>query len=527
MLFTTLIKELSEVFPHDIDHHEILYGNECRIHVNPENIVEICRFIVNVKAGVLLSLFAADERNVSDGFTIYYIFSMHCEMGFIVLRTIIDDQKQSFQSIASTIYAATLYEREIADMFGLHPKGHPDLRTLVHHGNWPEGCHPLRRDYKSTEKPPFVDGSMQFVQVEGTGVFEIPVGPVHAGIIEPGHFRFSVAGEPIINLEAKLYYTHKAIEKQCEGKTVENVFYFSERISGDETFTNSLAYCLAIEKLAGVILPERAEYSRVIFAELERLLRHFGDLGGICVDVAYGFAAYQFQLLLGWAYQLIEEVTGSRFLRGVNKPGGLRKDFIKDKEKRIIEFINKIKAELSDTIEIIKANSLFIDRIENTGVLSTTIARDVHAVGPVARASGICQDVRKDFPYSIYSRLNFKIPKHAYGDVNCRMNVKLEECFTSISLIRQALAAMPAGSIESFIGLLEPYQSAFGCTEAPRGENIHWVMTGENGTIFRYKIRTPSFCNWPALCHAVKGNIIPDFPLINKSFNLSYAGNDL
>lgn len=527
MAFPILINELVEVFSQEIIRHEFQDVQECRIYVHPENIVEICKFIVVEKTGVLLSLFAVDERNISGGFAIYYIFSLHCVAGFIVLKMMLDNQKQSFRSVAGIVFAAALYEREIADMFGLYPEGHPNLRPLVHHDNWPLACHPLLRDYESKLKPPFEDNPMQFMKVKGTGVFEIPVGPVHAGIIEPGHFRFSVAGEPIINLEAKLYYVHRGIEKLSEEKTIENVFYLSERISGDETFTNSLAYCLAIEKLAGVTIPEKAEYSRVILAELERLLRHLGDLGGICVDVSYGFAAYQFQLLIGWTYQVIEEVTGSRFLRSVNKPGGLRKDFIKGKEKNIIEFLLKTENELSDTVEIMKKNSLFIDRIENTGVLSTTIARDVHAVGPAARASGICRDVRKDFPYSIYSKLDFAIPMHSYGDVNSRMNVKIEECFTSINLIKQSLAALPAGSIESYISTLAPFQSAFGCTEAPRGENVHWVMTGEKGTIYRYKIRTPSFCNWPALCYAVKGNIIPDFPLINKSFNLSYAGNDL
>jgi Ni,Fe-hydrogenase III large subunit/Ni,Fe-hydrogenase III component G len=527
MLFTSFINELNENFPHDIFSQEILYGNECHMNVNPEKIAQLCGFIVNDKTGALVLLFAADERNMSGGFAIYYVFSIYSEMGFAVFRTVIDSERQSFNSIAGTIYSAILYEKEIADMFGLMPEGHPDLRPLVHHGNWPEGCYPLRRDCGVTVKPPFVDRQTQFVKVEGTGVFEVPVGPVHAGIIEPGHFRFSVAGEPIINLEAQLYFVHRGIEKLCEGKTVENVLFFSERISGDETFANSLAYCLAIEKIAGVVLPERAEYSRVIFAEFERLLRHLSDLGGICVDVAYGFASSQFQLLLNWAYQIIEEVTGSRFLRSVNKPGGLRKDFTRDKESRILESIKKIEVELYDTNKIIKANSIFIDRVENTGVLSTKIAGDIHTVGPVARASGVCKDVRKDFPYSVYSKLDFKVPEHANGDVNCRMNVKLEECFASINLIRQALAAMPEGSVETYVGSLEPYKSAFGCVEAPRGENIHWVMTGENGTILRYKIRTPSFCNWPALCHAVKGNIIPDFPLINKSFNLSYAGNDL
>jgi len=353
------------------------------------------------------------------------------------------------------------------------------------------------------------------------------VGPVHAGIIEPGHFRFSVAGEPIINLEAQLYYVHKGIEKLCEGQSIERCLYVSERISGDETFANSLAYCQAIEKIARVRIPDRAQHTRVVFAELERLTSHLGDLAGICLDAAYGFATFQFRMMRGWAYGAADELCGMRFLRSVNKLGGVRKDFAAGKEAKLREQLQKIRSELEDTVNIIKANSLFIDRVENTGILETKIASDLNAVGPGGRASGLRFDVRKSFPYEVYNQLEFNIPEHHNGDINCRMNTKIEECFESISLMLQALETMPDGNVLEAINSVEPYRFAFGLTEAPRGENIHWVMTGENNTIYRYKIRTPSFCNWPALCHAVKGNIVPDFPLINKSFNLSYAGNDL
>ena len=517
--------EITSVFPQDIIRTETAYGNQTRMDVNPENIILLCEFIAGQKSGELISLFAADERNVSGGFAVYYVFSIRSESCFIILKTLLEGQ--SFHSISNFVYSALLYEREIWDMFGLVPEGHPDLRNLVHHGNWPEGNYPLRKNFNVAQKLPFADRPIPFTKVKGTGVFEVPVGPVHAGIIEPGHFRFSVAGEPIINLEAQLSFVHKGIEKLCEGRTVEEVLFFSERISGDETFANSLAYCMAIEKIAQAKVPQRAEYARIIFAELERLLRHIGDLGGICVDVAYGFASSQFQLILNWTYQLIEQVCGSRFLRSVNKPGGLRRDFITGHENLIIESINRIESELIDTVAIIKAKNTFIDRVENTGVLSTKIAGDLHAVGPAARASGICADVRKDFPYGLYDQLDFAVPQHANGDVNCRMNVKIEECYASVSIIRQALARLPGGSVFSDITTLPPFVSALACVEAPRGEAVHWIMTGENSTILRYKIRTPSFCIWPALCQAVRGNIIPDFPLINKSFNLSYAGNDL
>lgn len=501
--------------------------NELHLEVGSSGIRDICIWLGNELGCTLISLFAMDERDNKGRFTIYYTFAERSSGQLIVLTVAVDPSQKSFPSISPKVHAAALYEREIQDLFGLHPLGHPDPKRLIFHGNWPQNKHPLRKDFPLSCSPAFADEKIEFKTINGEGVFEIPVGPVHAGIIEPGHFRFSLAGEPILNLEAQLYFVHKGIEKLCEGKTVEQCFYISERISGDETFTNSLAYCQAIEKIAGITVPDRAEYTRVLFAELERLTSHLGDLAGVCLDVAYGFAAFQFRMMRGWAYRIADELCGMRFLRSVNKPGGIRIDFVDGKEAALMVLLKEIKKELEDTSDIVLHNSLFIDRVENTGILKNKIAVDLNASGPGGRASGVPYDVRKVFPYAAYSSLDFQIPVQNDGDVCSRVKVKFEECFQSISLMMQAIESMPSGEIKTEIGALKPYQSAFGITEAPRGENVHFIMTGENQTLLRYKVRTPSFCNWPALCHAVKGNVVPDFPLINKSFNLSYAGNDL
>lgn len=523
----TILTRLASVFPEDLYRHALQNKNELVLEVNPTKIAEICQEIRNSLNGTLVSLFANDERTLNGKFAVYYIWALRKTGCFIMIRTLLEPENPVFISITTKIHQAHLYEQEIRDLYGLIPQGHPDSRSLIFHGNWPPEVYPLRKDFDRTGRPPFENKEVEFRRVNGTGVYEIPVGPVHAGIIEPGHFRFSVAGEPIINLEARLYFVHKGLEKLAEGSSIEKCYYLAERISGDESFANSLAYCQAVEKIACVDVPKRALFSRVIFAELERLTSHLGDLAGICVDVAYGFAAFQFRLLRAWCYLLAEELACSRFLRNINQPGGIRKDFIAGKEKRALEALQKIKTELDETVKIIKSNPLFIDRVEHTGVLKTAIARDLNAVGPAGRASGLPGDVRKDLPYAAYDWLDFQPSLHHNGDVNCRMNVKIEECFTSLDLMRQALKTMAAGAVYTPVGQLEPFRFALGYTEAPRGENIHFLMTGENNTVFRYKVRTPSFCNWPALCHAVKGNIVPDFPLINKSFNLSYAGNDL
>ncbi len=522
-----IYEKLVEKFPNSIQDKITCNSNETYIHVDATQILEICKYISKELGYPLVSMFANDETGMNGKYAIYYVFADREKVLMLTVITRIDPAAMEFISISEEIHAAALYEREIKDLFGINPIGHPNAKRLVFHSNWPKGEHPLRKSFDVRHKPGFANEEIFFSKVKGEGVFEIPVGPVHAGIIEPGHFRFSVAGEPIINLEAQLYYTHKGIEKMCEGESIEKCLYVSERISGDETIANSLAYCQAIEKIAEAKIPPRAKYTRVVFAELERLTSHLGDLSGICQDVAYGFASYQFSMMKGWAYSVADELCGMRFLRSVNKPGGVRKDFILGKESKIVGQLKEIETELKDTEKIINSNSMFIDRVENTGILKTSIATDLNAVGPSGRASGIHCDARKSFPYEAYEKLEFTMPEHNNGDVNCRMHTKIEECYESIKLMIEAIEKMPEGEVLVAIGLLEPYKFAIGMTEAPRGENIHWVMTGANNTIFRYKIRTPSFCNWPAVCHAVKGNIVPDFPLINKSFNLSYAGNDL
>ncbi len=503
--------------------------NEIYTEVAPEDIKDACLNVYSNIDCVLVNLFGNDIA-LSERIIVYYTFSVRSSNTLITLFTKVEKaEEMQLDSLSGDIPSSAFYEREIQDMFGIRFKGICDNRVLVHHGNFPQKVFPLRKDFKVNTKLAFEKNELEFASVTGTGVFEVPVGPVHAGIIEPGHFRFSVAGEPIINLEAKLYYVHRGLEKLAENENYMKVLLFSERISGDETYTNSLAFSQAIEKLSGITyLPERAVYSRVVFAELERICAHLGDISGLCVDTAYIFPAGQFAMMRRWILILCEQLTGSRFLRNSNKPGGLRRDFIRNNEKIIHECIDKLEKEFKETVSIIKNNGMFIDRVEHTGILTHEIAADLNAVGPGGRASGVKTDVRKEFPYAAYDKLKFSIPEHTNCDVNCRMNVKIEEVFEAISLIRQALEKMPEGGpIAVEIGELKPYVYAYGMTEAPRGENIHFVMTGENNTILRYKVRTPSFCNWPALCHAVRTNTLTDFPLINKSFNLSYAGNDL
>lgn len=533
MTWERIIEQLKDKLPVDTRKSEISYPSGIYpfgIYIDiDQDLLSICALLIKEPDTALVTLFANDEREIDGCFRLYYSFSLGDGAPLVTLRYPVSPEKTVVPSISSTIPAAIRYEMEIRDLFGIQFSEHPDHNTLIFHTGSPADGYPLRNDFPLTETTVYQPCAKEYLNIEGTGVYEIPVGPVHAGIIEPGHFRFSVAGEPIIHLEAELYYVHKGIEKIAANKSIQQVLLLSERISGDETFSNSLAFCQAVERIAGLTqLPEKTVYSRMIFAEMERLYNHLGDLSGVCLDVAYGFAASQFAMMRRWCQLANEQLTGSRFLRNVNRPGGLRKDFLNTKEKIVTELLAKLEREFQDTVRIIKNNSLYIDRVEHTGVIRKAIARDLHAVGPAARSVGIQNDARRQFSYLPYREAGFESSSHQMGDVNCRVNVKIDEILQSIQIIQNALKLMPQlGEMLVELPEPEPYQSAFGITESPRGENVHWVMSGPHHTIFRYKVRTPSFCNWPVLCQAVKGNIVPDFPLINKSFNLSYAGNDL
>jgi Ni,Fe-hydrogenase III large subunit len=371
-------------------------------------------------------------------------------------------------------------------------------------------------------------GEYRFRHIEGEGVFEVPVGPIHAGIIEPGHFRFSVAGEPIMQLEVRHFWKHRGIEKLFEQQLLTAAVALAERVSGDTTVGHGLAYCQAVETLLGIDVPRRARYLRSLFLELERLHNHLGDVGAICNDTAYTLAHAHCGRMKEQIMQLNDRLTGSRFLRGVLCVGGVTKDVEMKLIQETVDELNRIEKDFAELEAIIFANASLTDRLETTGVLTERIAWDHGVVGVVGRASGIDQDVRRDRPFAAYDELAVNVALYRYGDVRARLRVRMDEIHDSIRLVREIRQKMPQGPL-----IAEPAHTpdagewAFSAVEGWRGEILYFVMAGENGRIHRCKVRDPSFVNWPAIQWAVIGNIIPDFPLINKSFNLSYAGNDL
>ncbi|WP_292391917.1 NADH-quinone oxidoreductase subunit C [Methanosarcina sp. UBA5] len=481
------------------------------------------------KGFVLISLFCVQDFEESPCFTLFYIFRLNGSTDvFAFMRYV----KTETTSIATLFPSACWYEREIRDGFGIEFTDAFDKRRLFLHEVYPEGFHPLLKSFKNgkiqaVENP---EEAYPFKQVGGEGVYQIPVGPVHAGIIEPGHFRFSVIGEPIFNLEIRLFYKHRGIEKLAEGKKTSACVPIAEAISGDETVANTVAFCTAVEKIAGIEVPERANYLRGILLELERIYSHMGDLSGMITDIGFPRMTTPFLILRENIFRQNELLTGSRFMRGAIDLGGVKKEISGEALSKLNLYLKTFVLQFESAIEAVHASSSLIDRFSTTGVLKKKLIAPLNITGPIARAAGATYDVRFDHPYGIYEDITPERAIKTAGDVLSRFEVKAAEVINSTSLIKKLIASIPEGAIISetieFAISNIPDGYVLSMVEAARGQNLHWIYI-RRGVIDRYKVRTASFCNWQAVEHAVLGNIVPDFPLINKSLNLSYAGTDL
>ena len=504
------------------------FGNGVSFEVAPADIVTTCKTLIMDKHFDLKLMTATDERSTCGCFKIWYIFGKPGGNQFIVPYIKLTDTVE-FPSLSPTIHRAWNYERKIRSFFGLIPRGHRDVRPLILHENWPTDRFPLRKDFLGNTRPQIASGTYRFQKISGEGIYEIPVGPVHAGIIEPGHFRFSVAGEEIMLLEPRLGYTHKGSEKLFEQLPLAQALRLSEKVSGDSSFSHSLAFCQALEKLGGQKIPRRAGYLRLIFAELERLANHFGDIGAIMVDTGFNFGGSQGARLRETIMRMSDRLTGSRFLRGVNIPGGVTNDIDSASAKRLSLELGAIEKDFLEIIDAAENSASLLNRMKSTGIITRKTAEDHGAVGIAARATGMPCDARSDYPYAAYPELGFiDIATELDGDVYARFSVRVKEVGSSIFLIRQALRGLPEGPIAAAAApVLTENAFAIGIVEGWRGDIVCFVATDEQGRIRRVAPRDPSFINWSLLEYAAPGNIVPDFPLINKSFNLSYSGFDL
>ncbi len=477
---------------------------------------------------VLHTIVASDRRSDLKTFRIMYVFG-HLPSKKVLIPYF--DTIDSFPSLATVRMQCSFYEREIATLFGLTPERHPDLRPTMGQVSFRKGEYPLRKDavlHAPTNAPdPLTE--YHFHTIAGEGVYEIPVGPVHAGIIEPGHFRFSVLGERIKKLDPMLGWKHKGIEKLFETLPLDKKVALSERVSGDSSFSHSLAFCIALEQLGHVKVSEHAHLTRVIFAELERLANHFSDIGFMMLDTAFTFGGANGSRLRERVMQWNERLTGSRFLRGVNVVGGVEKDIPRNERMALVEDLIALRKDFEEVIAIAEENVSLYDRLATTGDLTREHVWEYGVVGVPARAVGVARDTRADFPYAAYGKLTQEVVTKDAGDVYARFFVRVGEVYSALSLIEQAVKRLSDTKAIKRDPVIHFKKTAIAVSvvEGWRGEIVYVVCTDASSAISRVKVRDPSFMNWQAFPETVVDEVVPDFPLVNKSFNLSYSGNDL
>jgi Ni,Fe-hydrogenase III large subunit len=426
--------------------------------------------------------------------------------------------------------AADRLERHARDLFGVVFTDHPDARRWTRHRAWPETWHPLRPDASADAPAPGrtpADADYPFVPLQGNGVFEIPVGPVHAGIIEPGHFRFHAAGEPVLRLEERLGYVHKGIEHLAVGRDPAALARLAARVSGDSAVAHAWAACQAMEHAVAARVPPRALALRGLLAERERVANHLGDIGAICNDVGFAFAHLQTARLRERWQRRNRDCFGHRLLMDSMVPGGVARDLGAAQIATLGADHTALRRELTPLLDILDDHPPLEDRLVGTGVLSAEDAKALGCVGYMGKASGQSFDLRRDAPYAPYDELQVTAVAETEGDVAARVRVRMAELLDSLDLMDRLLDTLPAGEIVAELPAAAPGAQGLGLVEGWRGETLAWVRFGDEGHIARYFPRDPSWFAWPALERLIHGNIVPDFPVCNKSVNGSYSGVDL
>jgi Ni,Fe-hydrogenase III large subunit len=428
----------------------------------------------------------------------------------------------SFPSVGRLHGPAIRLERAVRDLAGLEPEGLEDTRAWLDHGKW-------RRPSPLRAMAPAAPAPYAFLPVEGENLHQIPVGPVHAGIIEPGHFRFTASGETIVRLEQRLGYVHKGIEALIAGQPIERAATLAGRVSGDSTVAYALAFARAIEAAHGIAVPLRAVWLRALMAELERLANHFGDIGAICNDAAFAMMHAQCGVLREYVLRAADQCFGHRLMMDRIVPGGVACDLPADGAQVIGDLLARIRKQFPELVELYDNTASLQDRTVGTGILTAKLARSFGAGGYVGRASGRHIDARRTPGYPPYDALRFEVPVRDEGDVDARVWIRIHEVGQSMLIIEQILDQLPAGSVSSPLSphLHAEAREGMALVEGFRGDVLVWVRTGPDGSVERCYLRDPSWFQWPLLEAVIEGNIVADFPLCNKSFNCSYSGHDL
>jgi len=429
--------------------------------------------------------------------------------------------KGGFPSVGLHHAPAQRLERAAADLFGLIPVGAKDTRPWLDHGHW-DIAHPLGAASPHPGQAPYA-----FLPVEGESLHQVPVGPVHAGIIEPGHFRFTAQGETVVRLEERFGYTHKGIDRLMRGADLARGAQLAGRSCGDSTVAYAFAFAQAAEAALEIDIPPRAFHLRGLMAELERLANHLGDIGAICNDAAFAMMLAQTSVLRENVLRTAKTVFGHRFMRDRIVPGGVTVDLDAAGDAAIRALIEEIRDRFPRLVDLYDNAASLLDRTVGTGRVAPDLAQRFGAGGPVGRASHRNFDARRDLRYAPYDMLRFDVPVRDDGDVNARIWIRIREAEQSCALISQLLNGMPTGPVLADVTPAGESRDGLGLVEGFRGDILIWLALEADGTIGRCHMRDPSWFQWPLMEAAIEGNIIADFPLCNKSFNCAYSGHDL
>ena len=494
-----------------------------RVPVSSGQLLAACR-VCWEQGGQLVALWLSDERDRNRGFALRVV--LQDADGLTLLEHTMPDGDVHYPDLSLIFPAANRMQRAAFDLVGI-PSDSDDQRPWLWLASWPIDQFPLRRDFVASPKWEPGQEEYAFVKVAGDGVHEIPVGPVHAGIIEPGHFRFQIVGEKVLRLEERLGYTHKGIEKRFEALTLAEGYRLAGRISGDSTVAYAWAYAQAVEAIADVTIPTRAAWLRALALERERLANHLGDLGYLGNDGGFAFGLAQFSRLKEDVLRTNLAAFGHRLAMDHIVPGGVARDLAPEHAAAIGEECTTLVREIRIIRDVYDEHAGLQDRFRTCGFVTPALAAKLGLTGMAGRASGQARDVRCDFPVAPYDSLAVRKVGSMVGDVAARVAVRFDEALESLRLIANIVKAIPGGEFRAPMPEIPENKLGLGYVEGWRGPVLLALTSGPAGTIRRCHPHDPSWSNWPVLEHAVIGNIVPDFPLINKSFNLSYSGHDL
>ncbi|MEX5412406.1 hydrogenase large subunit [Atlantibacter hermannii] len=525
------LAQIRQQFPAAVLDEEWQTADQLTITVNTDALPEVVEFIYYQLNGWLPVLFGNDERPLNGQFAVYYVLSLEGqEKCWITVKAFVNPITQEYPSVTPRVPAAVWGEREVRDMYGLKPVGLPDERRLVLPDDWPDDLYPLRKDtmdYRQRPAPTTETETYPFVN-EATGETRVvPIGPLHITSDEPGHFRLFVDGEQIVDADYRLFYVHRGMEKLAETRMGYNeVTFLSDRVCGICGFTHSVAYATSVENALGIYVPQRAHTIRSILLEVERLHSHLLNIGLSSHFVGFDTGFMQFFRIREKSMTMAELLTGARKTYGMNLIGGVRRDINKTQRLNTLKLVREMRVEFQNLVDMLLTTPNIEQRTVGVGVLDRKVARDHSPVGPMIRASGFARDVRFEHPFADYGNLPKTLFTLDGGDVFSRVMVRVKEVFDSMAMIEYALDNLPEGDILTEGFTYKPHKFALGYTEAPRGEDIHWSMLGDNQKLYRWRCRAATYANWPVLRYMLQGNTVSDAPLIIGSLDPCYSCTD-